>query len=371
MENEEKEGIGMEKNFSIEKKELTCILINVITAKMLFLYPRGMVQNAGNAAWIQAIFVSLLSCLFFWFVISLYKKAEMKGIIELANKIGGRPFKIIVGVILTAVLLFNSSLTMRTLPESIKTVILPLTPLKLVLLIMGIAIAFAAYMGIFSIARIHSIFIPIAGAFLLALFVFLIPAVDITNIFPLLGKGTYNIFIDGLSAVSIFSDIIILFVLLPLCKNYDRVKSASHRALIISSIVNVLIVLFYNLVYSYPSSEEFLFPVYQMTRLIRIGDFFQRLEAFFEFVWSVAILLYSSLYLFCLCRIWKEVFDLKYYKPLILPFCVIMCAVSFLPSSSVNMIDLQKLSSLITIPVSFLLPTGLILMVNKKTRDTK
>jgi hypothetical protein len=82
MENEQEkireEGIVMEKSFSIERKELTCILINIITSKMLFAYPRGIVETSGNAAWIQTIYVSLISCLFFWFVIFIYRKAEMK-----------------------------------------------------------------------------------------------------------------------------------------------------------------------------------------------------------------------------------------------------------------------------------------------------
>ena len=363
----------MEKNFSIENKEMTCILINVITAKMLFSYPRSIIENCGNAAWIETLFVSLISCLFFWLLIFLYRKCEMKSIIALCEDLGGKPLKIIVALILTGVLIFSSSLTMRSLPESIKTVILPLMPMRIILLVMGITITFGAYMGIFSIARINSIFMPISIGFLIALFLLLIPEVDITNLFPILGKGTYNIFVKGLPSLSIFSDMIILLVLLPMCKNYNSVKSASHKALIIGSLINVMIILFYNLVYSYPSGEEFLMPVYQMTRLIKIGDFFQRLEAFFDFVWSFAILLYSSLYLFCLCRIWKEAFDLKYYKPLILPFCVMMCAVSFLPSSTVKMLDVQKFSSWISIPATFLLPLLLIILANrkKKLRDTK
>ena len=359
-------------DLSIEKKELTCILINVITAKMLFSYPRGMVENAGNAAWLQTVFVSLISCLIFWLVISLYKKAQMKSIIEISGEIGGKWLKIIVGIALTALLLFNASLTMRNLPESIKTVLLPLTPMRLILLIMALAVAFGAYMGIFSIARIHSIIIPASGVFLALFIILLLPNADITNLFPILGEGTYNIFVEGLSSLGIFTDVIILFILLPMCKNHERVKSAAHSALIISSIINVLIVLFYNLVYSYPSSREFMFPVYQMTRLIKIGDFFQRLEAFFEFIWSLDVLLYSSLYLFCFCRIWQEAFDLKYYKPLILPFCVIMSAVSFLPSSTVTMLSMQRISSLILIPTTFLIPTILVLIFNKKKlRDTK
>ncbi len=365
----------MEKNFSIENKELSCILINLITAKMLFSYPRGMVLSAGNAAWIQAVFVSLVSCLFFWFVLFIYRKSTMKSIIEISGEVGGRPLKIAVGLLLVAVILFNSSLTMRSLPESVKTVLLPLAPMRLILFLLAIAIGVGAYMGIFSIARIHSIFVPVSIIFLLFFFALLIPNIDVTNIFPVLGKGTYNIFVEGLPSLSIFSDIIILFVLLPLCKNYEGVKSSSHKALLISSVINVLIVLFYNLIYSYPTSMEFMLPVYQMTRLIKIGDFFQRLEAFFESVWSFGIMLYSALYLFCLCHIWKEAFDLKYYKPLILPFCVIMSAVSFLPSSTVKMIGMQKTSSLISIPVSFLLPLLLILAYNKKkkkvSRDAK
>ncbi len=356
----------MKNNFSIEKKELTCILINAISAKMLFSYPRNLVLNSGNAAWLQTLFVSLISLGVFWLVINIYKKAQMKSIIELCSDIGGKPLKIIVGIVLFSTLLFNSSLTMRMLPETIKTVLLPMTPMRLIILIMAVAVAFGAYMGIFSIARIHSIFIPVSGIFLALLFILLIHNTDITNLFPILGEGTYNIFVDGLPSVSIFSDIIVLYILLPLCKNFERVKSAGRTALVISTIINVLIVLFYNLLYSYPASEEFMLPVYQMSRLIKIGDFFQRLEAFFSFVWAFDILLYSSLYLFCLARIWQEAFDLKFYKPLILPVSVLMSAVSFLPSSTAKIVGMQNLSSLISIPVSFLLPVGIVLLFIKK-----
>ena len=358
----------MKNSFSIEEKELTCILINLITVKMLFSFPRTMVLNSANSAWIQIAFVSLVSCVALWFIIFLYRKAEMKSLMELSNEIGGRGLKIVVGVLLSAVLLFNSSLTMRALPESVKTVLLPLTPMSLLILILGIAVAFGAYMGIFSIARIHAVYIPVALVFLALFFVLLFPDTDITNLFPLLGEGTYNIFIKGLPSLSIFSDVIVLFVLLPFCNNYDRVRKSSHKAVIISSVINILIVLFYNLIYSYPTSEEFMLPVYQMTRLIKIGDFFQRLEALFEFVWSFAVMLYSSLYLFVLCYIWKETFDLKYYKPLVLPFSIIMCATAYLPSSTVKMAGMQNISSLISIPVIFILPGVLVSLYARKTK---
>ena len=79
----------MENNFFLNKKELTCILINIITAKMLFFYPKSIVETSGNAAWLQVIFVSLVSCLFFFFVLFIYQKSNMKSLLSMCEEIGG------------------------------------------------------------------------------------------------------------------------------------------------------------------------------------------------------------------------------------------------------------------------------------------
>ena len=58
----------MNDNFFLEKKELTCTFINLIVVKMLFTYPRVMIQNSGNAAWIQMIYVTLIALGIFLFI---------------------------------------------------------------------------------------------------------------------------------------------------------------------------------------------------------------------------------------------------------------------------------------------------------------
>lgn len=107
-------------------------------------------------------------------------------------------------------------------------------------------------------------------------------------------------------------------------------------------------------------------PIYQISRLIKIGDFFQRFEAFFEFVWSIAIMLYASLYLFVICYIWKEIFDLKYYKELIFPFTIIIISLSYLPSSTVQLSNTGNIISIATIPLCIFLPGIIALSVRIK-----
>ena len=354
----------------IEKRELTSLLVNVITVKMIFSYPRNMVITSGNASWMQMIYVSLIALFLYWLIMRFYNKANSYDILTLCQKVGGNALKIIVGIIIIMVLLFNASLFSQSLPESIKTILLPLTPMRLILLIFGIAIFVGAYMGIFSLARIHSIFVILSAFVMGIFFLLLLHNINPQNLFPILGKGTYNIFIKGLEAVSIFSDIFLLFILMPYCKNFNDAKKCGYRAIIISSLVSFLIMFLYNLVYSYPSSGEFMMSVFQMTRLIKIGDFFQRMEAFFGFIWSVSMMLYSSVYLVLICIVFKNTFDVSYYKPLIPAFAVIMCTLAFMPSSTAELLKIQRISSLITIPVCFFLPLLISFLYDKKEKRT-
>ena len=346
----------MENKFLLGRKELLCVLINLFTVKMLFTYPRNMVILSGNAAWLQCIFVSLVFLLIYIISIFLYEKIGKINIIKACEKTGGKPLKIIVGLVISIILFSNISVTTRAFPESIKIVLLPLTPIKIITLVFLIISGIGAYVGVYSISRIHALFIPIAGILMVLFAILLIPYADINNLFPVFGTGTQNIFLYGIESISIFGDLIVLFILIPFFENFKMIKTSGRTAVIISGIVSTVIVLLYNLIYSYPASTEFLFPVYNMTRIIRIGDFFQRLEAFFEFIWSISILLYSSIYIFAICYLWKEIFDLKYYKQLIIPVTVIMGSLSFIPSSMADLLLIGEFVSKLSIPISFLIP---------------
>ncbi len=356
--------------FKIEKKELYYLLTNLITVKMFFTYPRFLVRNSGNAAWIQCIFVSLIAIAVYFLTIRLFDDTKNFDLLDISEKIGGRWAKIIVGILLCVTFLVNTAITMRALPESIKTVLLPLSPMRLLLILSGIAIALGALFGIYSIARIHALFTPAVLIVFTIMIVLLLGDIRISNIFPIFGTGTYNIFVKGLEAVSIFSDIAALYILLPFCKSFNDAKSASKKAVLTSSIIVTVILVIYNTVYSYPSSKEFLFPVYQMTRMIKIGDFFQRLEPIFEFFWSISILLYSAFYLFLICYIWKKTFNLKYYKPLVFPVSILLISASYIPSSSEELSFATRTTAFLTIPVCLVLPALLAIFYKSKTKNS-
>ncbi len=309
-------------------KEITMILINVITLKLFFTFPRRLVITAGNGAWLEMIYVSLLGAGVLLATLFAYKNFPNKDIIDISHDIGGRWLKGIVGVLVSVTLFFNLVSVLRAYPDMVKLVLLPDTTVEMIVLVFASVIAIGAYLGIESIARIHALFIPFVIGVLIVFVIFLIPHIELYNIFPVLGKGAKPIFIDGFENIDIFDDLIILNLLIPFAKNVEVIEKSGKKAVLISSLIGIALLFIYCTIYPYPASERFLVPVYQMTRLVGVGDFFQRFEAFFEFIWSLLVFLYSGLYLAMLLRVWKKTFNLKYEKQLIIPMTAVVVILS-------------------------------------------
>lgn len=346
----------MKKEFILGKKELTCTFINLIVVKMFFTYPRMMVNNSGNAAWIQMIYAAIVSFFIFLIINFLNKHSEMGNIFEIAEKTGGNFLRIVVGIVIILALTANLAVNMRIFPESVRTVLLPETPTEAIVLLYIAAISIGAYMGIYSICRIHSLFMPIVAMVMGLFFLMLIPDINIKNIFPLAGKGTYKLFIDGFSSVSLFSDMMLIYIILPFCKNKRDTKQSISYSFIISGISSVLMLLVYCLVYPYPISKEFILPVYQLARIVNIGQYFQRFDAFFEFSWSIAMMLYSSFYLFVICYAFSETFKVRYYRQLILPIVLLAACIGFVPTNFVTFLSDSYYISAIMAAIIYLVP---------------
>lgn len=97
-------------------------------------------------------------------------------------------------------------------------------------------------------------------------------------------------------------------------------------------------------------------PLYQLSRFINTSSFFNRFEAFFQFTWSILLMLYGSVYVYLLCEVWKESFDLQYKKPLIFSVSLLVGGVSLLPDSMMDFMGFFEAFEVYVYPVALLLP---------------
>ena len=362
----------MKRKFTLTSRDLSSIIINLIAAKMLFTYPRYLVQKCENAAWIPILIFGAAAFGIYYLTQRLYAKTGRTSILSQAEALGGKWLKALVGIVLIIILFADISPMIRACPEAVKTALLQNSNMLMIVFVLAIGIFAGTYNGIEALGKAAALFLPVAGIFMFGFFLMLIPSYDFNNLFPISITGSI---VKGSSALSVFSDIIVINILLPYCEDSSTMKKAGLSAIVIGGIVGFLITFAYCLVYPYPVSSSFIVPMYQLARMVNIGTFFQRLEAAFEFVWTISSMFYASVYLFVICEIFRRCFNLKNYRPLIFPMLIILIRIVFTRQNySETLRDAFNNMSMIY-PVLYILPLiiGLAYMIkmNKQERRQK
>ena len=315
----------------LTKKQLSSVMINAIILKMIMTFPRNIFMICANSAWMAGIVSTAVALGLFCLIKQLY--CAKSNVIDISYKLGGVPLRIITGLAVFLVLSLNFISIMRIFPEIIHLVLLQKTYVEFIDMVFIIAVIFGSWCGIEAIARVHQIFIPIAGIVFAAFIIMLLPDIKGVNLLPIFGNGAVALTKGSLSVMSIFSDLLMLNILIPFAKDPDDWKGAGNKSIIIGGVCAILIFLAYGLCYAYPASSEFIVPIYQLERLINLSDFFSRLETVFQFIWSISILLYSALYLAVISETWRESFGLHHVKPLCAPITLTLIGVALIPDS--------------------------------------
>ncbi len=323
----------------LNSKQVTTIIINAITVKMLITFPKNAISLCGNAAWISALYCTLVAAAIFFITIKIYNSE--RNVIQIAEAAFGPFMRTVTGIVVFVVLASNFFTVMRIFPETIRLVLLQRTHVELIYAVFAAALVLGAFCGVEAIGRVHGLFIPVAGGIFVVFVFLLFPSMNPENVMPILGRGPQSLFIKNLPFLSLFSDLLLLNMLMPYVENKDEYKRSGLKALFIGGAVSIVIFAVYAMSYAYPSSEKLLFPVYQLERLIRLSNFFSRFEAIFQFIWTITILIYGSLYLSVLAEVWQVSFKLKRKEPLILPITVILVAISLIPDNLAEMINCE------------------------------
>lgn len=331
----------MQNKISFGKWESVALLINLICTKVFLYFPRMVVEDAGSAGWIMTIYICLLAFILMFFLNRLYGKFEGKDIIDITEIAGGRILKLITGLIISGALLALTVNVIREFSEEMKVVSLTLSPLSYIMIFFIIGMVIGSFLGIESIVRYNAIMVPVIAVGYILILLGAVPEIEITNIYPILGYGADEAFIKGFSRVSVFGELMVIFLLPPFTGSNKELRRAGWLALGFSSVFLTAGSLMYILTFPYPSILESFLPLFQMARLINLGRFFQRIEALFVLTWAMAALMYlTSTFYFSIYSFAKTA-GLKYMRPLILPFAIIVFSLAFIPPNLISVIKIE------------------------------
>lgn len=355
----------MEDKITFGKWEGTSIILVSLCTKIFLNFPRMVAEQAGTAGWIFAFYLCALLIAAFIFISKLYSKFPGKDIIDITEEFAGKIGKMVLGIILVVYFLFVLMVVLRQFSENVKIISLANSPISFVTFFFVAGMILGAFMGIEAIVRVSAIVIPFIIIGYLLISAGVSQYNDFSRIMPVLGNGAGVILAKGLPRISVHSEIIIMFLIPPFVKTHEKFKKIAFWGIGLSTVFLTLSTLTYLLVYQYPTAIENFLPMYQLARLINYGRFFQRIEAFFLIIWGITAFLYLSVGLYLLLHVFKKAFNLKYYKPLIIPFAIIIYTISLVPPNLITVLEMEtEYFRTLSWTVTFGLTTFILLFAN-------
>lgn len=291
----------------IGKIEAICLMLIIVVNELIINVPNMIILDTKTGSTLNIFYVSILAVIFTYIICRLFKPFYGKDILDVSEYVGGEILKTILGILFLLFFIFLSSINLRYFANSLKVIYFNTSPLVYILLFFLIPALHVNKYGLRAISGVNLIFLPI----ILASFIFLmISSYDnftMVRIFPILGEGFNETFIRGATNIFAFTGLSFIYFLPALLKNSKDFKKVSVISVIISAVCLILSIL--SLIMAFPAitkTDETL-SVYLLTRLVELGDFLERLDALFIFIWIIAHISFLSLTFFYILKIFQKI----------------------------------------------------------------
>lgn len=321
----------MSNNYKMQKYEAICLILIVMVNKLILNVPYYIIDLVGTGAIVNLIYIGILGLVFVLCLNYLFQKFPNSDIIDVSEFLGGKVFKVIMGLIFIVFFFLVSYITLSDFANMIKTIYFGNSPLIFILLFFMIGILVANLIGFKSMIRTICFVVPFTLlSILLALFA-VYDEFSLDKFSPFFGYNMQTTFINGLLNTFSLYVITYYYFLMPLLKDSFTFKKVTTISYVISWAILFLTVISILTIFPITNDTEPLNSLYLLSRKIQLGDFLQRLDAAFILLWLISIFCYLSISIFMINRIFKKLTNLSDERMLIFSTVSIFFGLCLLP----------------------------------------
>lgn len=349
--------------------EAIMIILTAVVTHTILSLPNDILTSMKSASILNLIYVGIIAIIIVYIICRLLKKFPGLDIIDISEFVGGKVFKNIIGIIFIAHFLITSSMLLRTFCESIKIIYYPMTGIVFILLFFIVAVCLANRLDFSATSKTNMIILPIALISIIFLFFANMDKFTPQRIFPILGDGLFNTFVLGVKNIYCLGGIVFIYLLPPLLKEPEKLKKISLISIGITILYLILTVATLLFMFSFFVSTREITPLYNATRYIEFGSFFQRLESVFLLIWMLAFACYLSIGSMFAMSIFKKLTHIETTKPLVDIFGLLILGIALIPSNyAISQNFESNIYPILVIGIVFFLSLGILLLANLKKR---
>lgn len=330
-------------NVKLSNLEAIGLVLIIIINHLILNFSKSIISNTGSASALNILFIGIILLLFVQFLIFLFKHFSGQDILDISEYLGGKALKILTGILFISYYIVFTSILLRSFSENLKIIYLNKLPIIIIVLFFIFSITFANKLGIKTISKVNLLILPVILFCIIFVFIANIKNYDFHGLFPLLGSGVKQTFIIGLSNMFAFSSISILYFLPPMVRDDKSFKKITRISTILSVILFFFGIVCFLSLFPFIRNSKEIMALYLATRYIEFGRFFQRLDAIFLLVWTVAVISYLCVAVAFSINIFKKISNITDYNGILYCFAGIIYIISLISTdlAQLNYIEIN------------------------------
>jgi hypothetical protein len=317
-------------------------MVFIMTFARIFLTtPARTLMEQASLAWVAGL-LSGLAAIVILFVINRLFLHQSGDLLQVAEAYLGKPGLWLIGLYYIGVFLIDAMLLLRQYTENTLLTALPQIEFTLVLVMYGFTIAVMLYIGLEPICRATYLIMPFALGGLLIVLAALIPFYDVYGLFPLQGRGIDVLFGKGLLGGGINIACIAPALLANTFHDRKTWFAGSLFGVSLSIGFKSLAILVFTLIFGTAVGQERILPFYELSRLVYLGRFVQRIEALFIMLWVINGILAIALHIYIGLYLFTRLFDLPSMRPLLPIMIILIASLTALPEDVAAILELES-----------------------------
>lgn len=317
-------------NIKINPYQFMVLVVLFSVGTSILIVPSFLASETKQDAWIVAILGTAIGLIVIWLFCLIAQWFPDLTFVQMMEKVLGRWLGkaasllfVFMSFVYTAILLYYSG-------TFLNTHLMPNTPMVALNILLAIIIVMGVRLGLETIARSAEVLILICLIFFLFLVFFISPQVNFDNLQPVFEAEPKKIVQTSLSFIEVTSvNAIVLLMIFPAFIN-TGIKA--KKFFLIGNLLGGIVIIIFTFLCvavlgAYNTGIE-LYPGYALAKRINVGEFIQRIEALMGTLWIIALYYKATIYFYVTVLGFAQIFNLKDYRPLTIPFGIIAVVIS-------------------------------------------
>ena len=350
--------------------EGVALVFGLVVTRLFLSGLTDVVRVNGQILWLSMIIYTVIPLLILYMMIYVNNSAS-GDIVAVCEHLVGKPGAWL--MITAYILMFfaNSASLLRQYAEYTIITALPRAEFQLVILWYVVSVGIVCYLGIEAICRAGYIMLPFVIVAMIVIFALVSPFYIAYNLTPWQGNGIIKAVQSGITGVGFNLGVLSLIFMSSAFQNVKTIKRIAMYAFGGSLLLRIVYMFVYIMVFGVNVGGEKAMPFFELTRLVYLNQYFQRIEALFIMVWVIVGLLsivgslYIGLYLIVI------LLKLPALRPIVPLGVVIIANLAMLPPNIGYTIDIDRLLLQISLLGMYVFPGILFIMALLKKRRKK